>query len=888
MKKLLAVILAALTLAGSLASAAFAEESLYRDVKTTRWSYGAIVYASEKGYMNGTGGGSFTPAGAMTRAMVATVLWRMEKEPAVEFENAFPDVPAGKWYSDAVIWAKNAGVVKGLEDGRFAPDGKITREELVTMLYRFCDMKAVVVDGRGDLSPFADRDKIHGYAQGAVSWAVDAGLISGMTATTLSPRGGATREQFATILKRFDEADFEYVLQYNEPVPISEYTEGDYPLVTDADIYVATDGDDSGKGTFDDPYATFARAAEAVRSLKETKGGDITVAFKAGNYGPLSLELTSADSAPDGGRITYCAYGEGDVTFDNGVVLRAAEFEPISDGERSMFAEKAADNIKKIDLFSRLGEDEPYDLSLTVFAGDTICTPARFPNKYPDGTDNLLQAGYISDESHVRVTMSLMKNHMSRLHTTDNVCLYGFINFGWHKDLFRVGEYDAETGDCLITNIEDTYNGYLRQMDEFASDFYNRMCIYNASEELDAPGEYWVDQSTGIMYVYDFGADYHFGLGSTMIKMDHADGITFRGLTFTNTADKFIDGDYTHDLEIDRCVFTYAGGDEVISMERTDKGREMNFTLRDSEIGCVNGAAVNVYGKYMNDDFLTWDTGVYIDNNYIHDVGMFLEGACVSTNYCSKVRITHNLFRKSSREGVNHGAAYDLIVEYNVFDRMMQNSSDGGAVYGSNWHDEMGDVFVRYNLFLNTGAGGYSCYLDGSNGSEVYGNLFWQSYGVMLHDTRTNFVHDNVSIRGLCAGLTASPCENPGDDTFKAYLNAWVNEMNYLNSYPVLKAGIIEKWGWIGEVSLDPADMYDPKFILIPRNVVTGNISVTPEGKDAVECLWDRETEFSTVENNVGYTEDENPGFVNPTLGDYRVKEGAGCPDVRFEKIGRY
>ena len=213
MKKLVSLILTAIMIASVTAFSVSAAETYpfdepFIDVKKSRWSYEAVSYVSEKGYMDGVGGGKFNPAAPMTRAMVVTVLYRREGEPAVTFKNVFSDVKDGKWYSKAVIWASNRGIVNGVSEGIFDPNGKITREQLVTMLHRYCDVKLLDVSKRADLGVFTDKNKIHSYAAESFAWAVGEGLISGMTKDTAAPRGNATREQFAMILKRFDDAPF--------------------------------------------------------------------------------------------------------------------------------------------------------------------------------------------------------------------------------------------------------------------------------------------------------------------------------------------------------------------------------------------------------------------------------------------------------------------------------------------------------------------------------------------------------------------------------------------------------------------------------------------------------------------------------------------------------
>ena len=201
--KTLSVLLAAVFLFSFAAPLTVGAKTLYSDVEAGRWSEGSIEYASENGYMQGVGGGRFDPEGTMTRAMVVTVLWRIDGRPAAG-KSSFSDVPDGEWYSEPVAWAESTGVVTGVGGGRFDPDGVITREQLATILYRYCGFKKLDVSEKGDVSAFTDKDKIDAWATDAVRWAVGIGLIRGVTAKTVDPIGSATREQVATILERFD------------------------------------------------------------------------------------------------------------------------------------------------------------------------------------------------------------------------------------------------------------------------------------------------------------------------------------------------------------------------------------------------------------------------------------------------------------------------------------------------------------------------------------------------------------------------------------------------------------------------------------------------------------------------------------------------------------
>ncbi len=226
MIKTLSVLLAAAFLFSVAAYAKDWDGNPYGDVKANRWSAGSIEYVSEKGYMQGVGGGLFNPEGSMTRAMVVTVLWRIEGKPDAG-SSSFSDVPAGEWYADPVAWAESTGVVSGVGGGKFDPDGEITREQLATILYRYCNFKKLDVTEKGDISGFKDKEKIDSWATGAVAWAVGIGLIKGVTATSVDPLGNATREQVAAILERFDKADFVNLVGLFAPVveQIADYAE---------------------------------------------------------------------------------------------------------------------------------------------------------------------------------------------------------------------------------------------------------------------------------------------------------------------------------------------------------------------------------------------------------------------------------------------------------------------------------------------------------------------------------------------------------------------------------------------------------------------------------------------------------------------------------------
>ena len=173
----------------------------YTDLDHTAWYHEGVDLMLEMGYMNGIGNGRFDPEGTTTRAMVVTVLWRIAGEPAPKAENTFTDVIANGWYTDAVVWAAENGVVKGVGDGKFEPEGRITRAQMATILFRYVQSLGKDTSKRADLRGFSDGSKTDAWATDAMQWAVAEGIINGSDGMLL-PQGNATRVQVATILYR--------------------------------------------------------------------------------------------------------------------------------------------------------------------------------------------------------------------------------------------------------------------------------------------------------------------------------------------------------------------------------------------------------------------------------------------------------------------------------------------------------------------------------------------------------------------------------------------------------------------------------------------------------------------------------------------------------------
>ncbi len=186
---------------------AFQYSGLYKDVSPSNWFVEEADYATYGKMMNGMGNGMFQPNRNTTRAEFVTVLYRLEGQPAVSGGFVpFMDVKAGSWYEKAVAWAYENDIVKGVSASAFAPNANITREQMVTMLQRYASRVGDCTGSASALNPFADKGQVSSWAKDAMQWAVEAGVIKGVSATKLDPKGLVTRAQIAALMMQFCES----------------------------------------------------------------------------------------------------------------------------------------------------------------------------------------------------------------------------------------------------------------------------------------------------------------------------------------------------------------------------------------------------------------------------------------------------------------------------------------------------------------------------------------------------------------------------------------------------------------------------------------------------------------------------------------------------------
>lgn len=195
----------------------------YTDIIGNEWFLSSVEFVTEAGVMDGLSEDRFGAYENLTRGQLVTSLWQMAGEPATEYTQKFPDVPDGESYTQAVLWASQNGIVGGYSNGYFGPNDNITREQLAKVIYAYAEYKGCVTSNRADISGYQDASLVSDFAQEAMGWIVQTGLIQGKSNNTLlDPQGVTTRAECAVIIERFMEpfADVKYSDWYGENVSL--------------------------------------------------------------------------------------------------------------------------------------------------------------------------------------------------------------------------------------------------------------------------------------------------------------------------------------------------------------------------------------------------------------------------------------------------------------------------------------------------------------------------------------------------------------------------------------------------------------------------------------------------------------------------------------------
>ena len=711
----------------------------------------------------------------------------------------------------------------------------------------------------------------------------------------------------------------QYALQPT-PTGFGTYTEKPRPLLTDADLYLSPEGSDDNDGSFGHPLATLAKARDVVRTMEKTGRDGITVALLAGEYRVSSLAFTAEDGGTESCPVAYAAYGDGEVILNGGVTLPPEAFAPVADeAVLSRLAEDARDRIVCADLFSLGVTREDYGklyaigsyhtadkytgdwtgpLACELFFNDVRCTTARWPNR-----DEWLTTGKVirtgeGKESNGNATRNrnwdsltdptpdiyeMDRDVAARIEswaTLDGVWMFGYWKYDWADASTPIQSYDPATR-LLTPRFVSLYGT------KTGAPYY----FYNVPEELDVPGEWYLDRENGRLYLYPpedlAAAAIDMSLSTEpVIRGDGADWLTFDGLTVKGTRGNGIELTGSHNT-VKRCLIKNVAGSALLMTGTGNLASENEITHTGKGGGSLSGG---------DRETLT-PGGNRADNNLIHDwseVYLTYQPA-VSLGGVGNV-CSHNEIFNAPHEAV---AFYgnDHVIEYNVIHDVCLLSDDAGAIYSGRHWDWYGNV-IRYNAVFNVGADGHEptgIYMDDAlSGQTIYGNLVVNApdVGISLCGGRDFDVRNNVVVmtsqepfsydqRARDAALAGGDSDDGMWDELKA--SPWRTPV-WQEAYPQMT-----------RFSDDPGRIDDPDFVPNPAySAVTGNLTVSFSGD--IGSVSDAARRFSEISGNACYRlRDAEKLFVDYRNGDYTLRPDApvfreipGFEQLPLGEIGRY
>ena len=710
----------------------------------------------------------------------------------------------------------------------------------------------------------------------------------------------------------------EYNIKINQnqrvatPTGFSTWTEPDFGLVEDADFYVAVDGSDENDGSFEKPFATIAKAQEAVRALDKTGRDGITVAIKAGEYLVNNLTFTAEDSGKAECPIMYCAYGDGEVIINAGISVKPSDFTAVTDEAMlSRLQESVRDNIVCVDLgkynitsedldkiyaFGEVNTAKKYDgdylgpTHVELFVNDERQVIARYPNKgewvYTDlikGYENMNSDEWAAlprnPEAETYALTQDLADRMNGWQNLEEVWMWGYLTVDWAFNTNFIKNFDYEN-----LTMETMFISRYGSRDDAAYYFFN------VFEELDTENEWYVDRENCVLYLYkpeNFEtASVEMSISKeNLLVINDADYLTFRGLTLQGTRGDAVNamGD---NLTIEYCLIHNIGGYGVIM-------DGYNNLVANNEVTRTGMGGIELRGG----DIATLTPGnsrVY--NNLVHDWG--------ETDGYHGVRlrgvgnkVDHNEFYNYRDVAINH-YGNNHIIEYNLVHDVSLESNDASGIYTGTtgtWAN-MGTI-VRYNAVYNVGKQGF-CYPNGIYvddaimGQTVYGNLLVNvpNNGILVGSGRNNNISGNVIINTGNTGISYDERTFIWEDFTQRSDRLW----NALQEAIGDRAVWEENYPYLKDLHLDDTRMDDPNYVRNPAgSTVNGNLVVNWNGEFG--NIADKPAQYSEFKDNAAYTLDMmDEIFVDPDNGDYRIKEDSiiyelipDFEELPIDKMGR-
>ena len=688
-------------------------------------------------------------------------------------------------------------------------------------------------------------------------------------------------------------------------------------------LFIATNGnDETGDGSIDAPFATIEKARSTIRLLPELPRGGITVYLRGGSY-PLSNTITfnALDSGTADAPIIYRPYRDEKVSLTGAKQIDFKKFTAVTGEMRDKLIDETAKTKVKVADLDDIGLSDYAGLGITTvllshgaidapileFDGE-LMTLSRYPNSmYRSDWCDITSVG--EDETSYTVSYEGLDRVDRWTHNnSDKLMMMGYFSADWYAEtnFFTINKENktltSNTGKYLygVGNAGEKRDAY------FA----------NIYEEIDMPGEWYIDETNRKMYVYPMNdnedaeitmsyADFKF------FNITGASNLTFYGFDISGGKTSLLSINDSHNVIFDNCrMHSFQGNIGNIGNTCTGCG------IRNSEIYNLSKGAITLGGGTA--DTLTPGNN-FITNNYIHDFSIYCDayGAAVSLPVGSVGNLVdHNEFANSPHEVIAY-RGYNHVMEYNTFHDVCTNAADMGAIYTGRRLDQMGNI-MRYNHFYSIGRKNKNANFrshaifvdDGSSGDIIYGNVFGPNddncevlkvHGGVRHEIYNNLFIDSAYRMFADAAWTQpqwiNVCKNITDQKADGYTDPSYRAVNFPQLYETLssvldKPVITEKFPWLLLTQTDACDLWP--------NVFTKNASVyvnypVPNKKTWYDRRFPEYGEAAGLDYNTFIGPDTGKDqFVDFDNGDYTLKLTsevyARMPDfepIPFDRIGR-
>lgn len=639
-----------------------------------------------------------------------------------------------------------------------------------------------------------------------------------------------------------------------------------------AAFYVAPAGDDANAGTYEDPFATLERARDAVRKLKQEEGfpeGGVTVYLRGGQYTRrTTFRLGPEDSGNPGAPVKYSAYKGEEISLMGGVELDTSGFKPVIDKAiLNRLPEKSRGEVYQMDL-----SDKDVDYGKLPFTGHSLAhlpwlprrdpapellfngdvmTLARWPNDGFARIGSVITEGTLPQdddapktEDYSGAVFEYTGDRPERWTEAEDVWLFGYWGKNWSDQTIQLEQIDPDRG-TIITREPSAYGVQEGQ----------RYYAYNLLEEIDTPGEWYLDRENGILYFYPpgdlDGADVQFSqLTTPMIVMEGTSHITLDDFIIEASRGPAITIRGGEGNVVDSCTIRGIANKAVTVDGGTDNGI----------VGCsiydIGGEGIDITG---GDREQLIAAGNYAKNNHIYDFARLRQtyAPAVSLSGVGN-RALHNKMHDAPHMAIGFAGNNHKIAYNEVFD-VAKQTDDAGAIYAGRTWTSRGNV-IRHNFFhdiqgIDAGHGAMAVYLDdGFSGTRVEGNVFFNIPGrsILVGGGHKNMIKNNLfincdrplSIDDRLLDWGSHHVENlmKGLDKYMRF-DAWKEE------YPELK-GILEA---------EPSPGV-PKDNVIKTNILynSGDVDITEKAET-----------YGTVVNNL--KTDRDPGFLNADARNFRI-----------------